>query len=179
MKRIFLPLFIVALFTSCSSLKVSYDYDKSAPFATYKTYQFTSEALSLPIQEISRQRLITAIENELVLKGFTKSEKPDVLIDIKVKAKEMQTATANTSGGYYGRGYRYGYGGGFSTTTINYDSYTEGTVFIDMIDAAKSQLVWQGRAVKTIDPDLSPEKREANINNGVKQVFYQYPPKSK
>jgi hypothetical protein len=111
------------------------------------------------------------------MKGFTKSDKPDVLIVVKIKAKEVQTATANTSGGYgYGR-WGYGYGGGFSTTTINYDSYTEGTVFVDMIDAAKKQMVWQGRAVGTVNPDLSPEKREANIKNGMTQVFYNYPPK--
>ena len=54
-------------------------------------------------------------------KGFTKSENPDVLIDLKLTAQTKQTATANTSGGY-GYGYRYGWGGGFSTTTINYDS---------------------------------------------------------
>jgi hypothetical protein len=185
MKRLFLPLFIMLLFTSCESIKVSYDYDKSAQFASYKTYQFTKEALSIPIQEITRQRLLTAIESELALKGLKKSDNPDVLIDIKVRAKEKQTATANTTGtggyGYGGYGgYRYGgWGGGFSTTTINYDSYTEGTVFIEMIDSAKNQLVWQGRAVGTVQEDITPEKRETNIKNGVKQVFMQYPPKGK
>jgi hypothetical protein len=176
MKHLFLQIIILAVLVSCTSVKVSYDYDKTAPFPTYKTYQFTQEVGSLPIGDLNRSRLVSAIENELALKGFTKSDKPDVFIDIKIKAKEKQNATANTSGGY-GHGYRYGWGGGFSTTTINYDSYTEGTVFIDMIDATKNQLVWQGRAVRTFDPDLTAEKREANIKEGAKQVFMQYPPK--
>jgi hypothetical protein len=179
MKHLFLPIFVLALLSSCASLKVTQDYDKTAPFATYKTYQFTPEVASLPVGDLNRSRLVAAVETELAAKGFTKSDKPDVLIDLKVKAKEIQTATANTTGGYggYGRGYRYGWGGGFSTTTINYDSYTEGTVFFDMIDVAKNQLVWQGRAVGTFEPDLSAEKREANIKNGTHQVFMQYPPK--
>ena len=176
MKRLILPIILLLILSSCASLKITYDYDKTAPFASYKTYQFTPEVASLPISDLNKGRLISALETELAAKGFTKSEKPDVLIDVKIKSKEIQTATANTTGGY-GRGYRYGWGGGFSTTTINYDSYTEGTVFIDMIDAAKNQLVWQGRAVGTFDPDLSSEKRGANIKNGTKQVFMQYPPK--
>ena len=179
MKQLILPILALALLSSCTSLKVTQDYDKTAPFSTYKTYQFTQEVASLPVSDINKSRLTTAVETEMAAKGFTKSDKPDVLIDIKVKTKEIQTATANTSGtgGYYGRGYRYGWGGGFSTTTINYDSYTEGTVFFDMIDVAKNQLVWQGRAVGTFEPDLSAEKREANIKNGTHQVFMQYPPK--
>ncbi len=74
-------------------------------------------------------------------------------------------------------GYRYGYGGGFSTTTINYDTYTDGTLFIDMIDATKKQLVWQGRGTKTFDENASQQRREENINYAVKQIFVTYPPK--
>ena len=35
------------------------------------------DALNLNIEELNRKRLITAIENELSLKGFTKSDNPD------------------------------------------------------------------------------------------------------
>jgi hypothetical protein len=37
-------------------------------------------------------------------------------------------------------------------------------------------LVWQGRGVGTIDPTSSPEKKEKNINEGVKMIFAKYPP---
>ena len=68
-------------------------------------------------------------------------------------------------------------GGRFSTTTINYDTYVDGTLFVDMIDAKKNQLVWQGRGTKTVDPDASQKKREENINYAVKLIFEKYPPK--
>ena len=161
---------------SCSSIKVTSDFDKTAGFANYKTYAFTPEAQSLPLDDINRGRILTAIENELAAKGFTKAENPDVLIDVNIKAEKQTTATATNTGGYYGRGYRYGYGGGFSTTTINYDTYVDGTLFIDMIDASKKQLVWQGRGTKTLDPEATPQKREENINYAVKQIFTKYPP---
>jgi hypothetical protein len=174
MKKLLFPIFLLFVAASCATIKVSSDFDKAANFSGYKTYAFTPEALNLNIEELNRKRLITAIENELSLKGFTKAEKPDILIDIKVSGEKIQTATATNMGGY-GYGYRYGWGGG--TTTINYDSYVEGTVFVNMIDASKNEVVWQGRGVGTIDPDASAEKREKNINYAVKQIFTKYPPK--
>lgn len=177
MKRILLYSIVLLTAVSCSSIKVSSDFDKTAGFASYKTYAYTTEALGLAINDINKTRIFNAIDAELSAKGFTKSENnPDVWIDIQLKAEKKQTATATTSGGY-GYGYRYGWGGGFSTTQINYDTYTDGTLFIDMIDASKKQLVWQGRGTKTVDPDASQEKRESNINYAVKQIFMRYPPK--
>lgn len=177
-KLVILVSFLIAA-ASCSTIKVSSDFDRTAGFASYKTYAFTAEALNLPLDDINKNRVLNAVEAELTAKGFTKvADDPDVLIDINIKAVQQTTATASTSGtgGYYGRGYRYGYGGGFSTTTINYDTYTDGTMFIDMIDAQKQQLVWQGRGTKTLDPDASPQKREDNIDYAVKQIFTKYPP---
>ena len=179
-KLIFLSIVILTA-VSCSTIKVTSDFDKTAPFASYKTFAFTNEALGLQINDLNRNRLLTAIETELAAKGFTKSEtNPDVWIDMQLRGEEIQTATATTTGGYpgygYGYGYRYGWGGGFSTTTIDYDTYVEGTLFIDMIDAKKKQLVWQGRGTKTLEPDASQQKREENINYAVKQIFMKYPP---
>jgi len=177
MKKAFYLILLAVIAASCATLKVTSDYDKSANFAEFKTYNFTAEAFALPITDLNRDRLISAIEAELSAKGFTKSETPDVLIDLVLKAETKQTATAtSTGGGYYGAGYRYG-GGGFSTTTINYDSYQEGTLFVDMIDAKKLQLVWQGRGVGTMNPDASTKKREANIQGVAKMIFAKYPPK--
>jgi hypothetical protein len=179
MRKLTFLLFILIVAASCSSVKVSSDFDKSAGFASYKTYTFTPEAKKLEgVNDLNRNRLLSAIETELAAKGFTKAEtNPDVLIDIQLKGEQKQTATATNSGGRYGYGYRYGYGGGFSTTTINYDTYVDGTLFVDMIDAKKNQLVWQGRGTKTVDPDASQKKREENINYAVKLIFEKYPPK--
>jgi hypothetical protein len=177
MKKTTILLLLLIVAASCSTVKISSDYDKTVGFESYKTYAFTPEAMSLPLNDLNRNRILNAVSTELTAKGFTKQEtNPDVLIDIKVKAEQKQTATATTNGGY-GYGYRYGWGGGFSTTTINYDNYTDGTMFIDMIDASKKQLVWQGRGTKTIDPDASQQKREDNINYAIKQIFMKYPPK--
>jgi hypothetical protein len=179
MKRLFFVLVIAGL-SACSSLKVSYDFDGQTDFSKFKTYAFSEDALKLPVGDLNRDRILKAVETELAAKGFTKSETPDALIDLHVKAEQKVDATATTTPTYgYGGPWRYGYGGGYSTTQINYNEYVEGTLFVNLVDASIQKIVWQGRATKTLDEDASPEKREQNINSAVKQIFTKYPPKKK
>jgi hypothetical protein len=177
MKKLLLPVLLMLLASSCASIRVSSDYDKTAPFSVYKTYAYAPEAMNLNISELNKRRLIDALDKELQLKGFTLSDQPDVLIDLKFNAQTKQSATTNTATPYGGRYYGYRWRSSFATTTVSYENYTEGTLFIEMIDAAKKQLVWQGRGIKTLDPDASYKKRESNINSAVKTIVELYPPK--
>jgi hypothetical protein len=186
MKRIVLFVMVWMLLAACGpSIKVTYDYDGQADFAKYKTYAFSEDALKLPVNDLNRDRVLKAVETEMAAKGFTKSDNPDVWIDLHIKAEKKTEATATTTGtgmyggGYYGGPWRYGYGGGFSTTQINYNDYIEGTLFVNMVDKASEKIVWQGRGTKTLDEDASTEKREANIKTGVNKIFTKYPPAKK
>lgn len=174
MKKIILSFSVALILYSCSSISVSYDYDKDANFTAYKTYGYTAEALALGIGDLNRDRLLKAIDAEMAARGFTKSDSPDALVDLIVKAQERTQATATNTGGYYGR---YGWGGGMSTTTINYDQYVDGTLFVNFIDKSTEKMVWQGRATKTLDENASPQKKETNINNAVKMIFTKFPVK--
>ena len=176
MRRNLLLIFTVSLIAACSGITVSSDYDRDANFPSYKTYAFTADAEQLPVGDIDRKRIVDAVASELAKEGFTKSDQPDVWIDLKIAAQQKQSATATNSGGY-GAGYGYRWGGGFSTTTINVENYVEGTLFIDMIDVSKKQLVWQGRAVKTLDENTTAERKEKKIKYAIQQVFLKYPPK--
>ena len=170
-------LFILSIaLIACSSITTSYDYDKTVDFTKYKTYNFTEEAKKFGIQELNRDRLLAAIDAEMTKRGFTKSESPDVLIDLigKTGAKNHRHSHLLPAGCMYGYG-RYGYGGGFSTTTVNYDDYTEGTLFINVVDKGTEKIVWQGRGTKTLNETASPEKREANIKNGVAMIYQKFP----
>ena len=134
--------------------------------------------MKMGLNQLNRDRVISAVETEMAAKGFTKAEAGDVILDIRIKGEEVQTATATTSGSPYGYGYgRWGYGGGFSTTTVNYDKYVEGTLFVTLVDKATEKIVWQGTGTKTVDENASAQKREENINYAVKQIFTNYPPK--
>jgi hypothetical protein len=171
---------VLLAFMACSTVKVAYDYDKQADFSKYKTYVISEETMKMTgVNQLNRDRIIAAVEAQMAAKGFTKSDNADVILDVRVKGKEVQTATATTTGGYgYGYG-RWGYGGGFSTTQVNYDSYTEGTMFVTLVDKATEKIAWQGTGTKTLDENASPEKREKNIDYAVSQIFTNYPPGAK
>src|SRR5688572_9636984 len=146
MNRIILVL-LLAVMVGCSSVKISSDFDGQVDFSKYKTYAFSEDAMKLPVGDLNRDRLLRAVEAELTAKGFSKSETPDVLIDMNVKAQQKMDATATSTPTYgYGGPWRYGYGGGFSTTQINYNEYIEGTLFVNMVDKTSEKIVWQGRA---------------------------------
>lgn len=172
---LFMLIAFVLILSACSTVKVAYDFDKQVDFSKYKTYTLSEESMKMAgVNQLNRDRIITAVESQLAAKGFTKAENADVIVDVRLKGEEIQTATATTSGGYgYGR---WGYGGGFSTTQVNYDKYVEGTLFITLIDKATEKIAWQGTGTKTVDENASPEKREQNIDYAVSQIFTKYPP---
>jgi hypothetical protein len=179
MKRNFAFLSVLLLLAACSGLKVSYDYDKQADFTKYKTYKLAEEVYQSNIPQLDRDRIIRAVESELEKRGFTKSDTPDAIIDFHVKLQQQQSATATTYGAYGGYGgmgpYRYGFSPGFSTTSIDVNTYVEGTLFVNIVDREMQKIVWQGRGTKTLDENASAEKREANINKAVTYMFQKYP----
>lgn len=177
MKRILLTAVVALVFGACASIQVSYDYDKQADFAKYKTYAFSEESLNLPINQLIRDRIVAAVEAEMTAKGFSKSDSPDALVHLLVKTAQRTEAVANTTGGYgYGYG-RYGWSGGMSTTRVDYNEYTDGTLIVSLVDKAAEKIFWMGTATKTIDENASPEKRDKSISDAVKQIFMKYPPK--
>jgi hypothetical protein len=179
----FLIIPVLFAFMACSTVKVAYDYDKQADFSKYKTYVISEETLKMEgVNQLNRDRIIAAVEKQMAAKGFTKAENADVILDVRIKGEEIQTATATSTGGYGGYGYgygRWGYGGGFSTTTVNYDKYVEGTLFVTLVDKATEKIAWQGTGTKTVEENASAEKREQNIDYAVTQIFTNYPPGAK
>src|SRR5689334_1703997 len=117
MKHITIYVLILTLFSCSSTLKTSFDYDKEANFSKYKTYNYAKESMNIPVQESNKKRLIEAIDHEMTKRGFTKSESPDVVIDLLVKTQEKQNVVTSTNG-VWGYGYGYGYGPGFTTPHI-------------------------------------------------------------
>ena len=175
MKIFYYALFIFAV-VACSSVTTSFDYDKSVDFTKFKTYQFTEHTQKFPeINSLDRDRVLAAIDAEMAKRGYTKSDSsPDVLVDVFVKTEEEMTATATNTGGYGRWGYGYGWGGG-GTTYVDYNKYTKGTLFISLVDRSTEKIAWQGRGTKTLNENVKPEKKEANIKSAITAIFMKYP----
>jgi hypothetical protein len=174
MKVFYYVLFTFAI-AACASVTTSFDYDKSADFSKYKTYAYTEHTQKLPeINSLDRDRILAAIDSEMAKKGYTKSDSnSDVLVDVFLKTEEEMTATATNTGGYGRWGYGYGWGGG--TTHVDYNKYTKGTMFISLVDSSTEKIVWQGRGTKTLNENVKPEKKEANIKSAITMIFAKYP----
>jgi len=174
---------VLILAGGCSSpLKVSTDYDKAVDFTKYKTFGFYQlQDKSGAVSQLNQNRIIDAVKKQMVAKGFTENDaNPDVLVNVVAIFKDKQQVTANTN--YYGYGgyYRpYAWGGGMASGTTTYSTYDykDGTLMIDVIDAAKKQLIWQGTGNKEIDkPSKNPDQA---INEAVQKIMASFPPGSK
>ena len=73
MKKLLFLSIILATAVSCSSVKVTSDFDSTANFASYKTYAFTDEALNIQLDDLNKTRLLNAISTELAAKGLYES----------------------------------------------------------------------------------------------------------
>ena len=161
--------------------KTSYDYDKSASFTGYKTYA-QKEGTKVG-QQLIDDRIVAAIDKELAAKGLTKSEaNPDLVVVYHVafdKEKDISTYSSGYGGGYGPYGYGWGGGWGGSTTNTTVRDILVGTMVIDMADASKKQVVWRGMGVKEVNTTANPEKRDKSINEAVKKILKNFPPKVK
>jgi hypothetical protein len=174
---------LVLLMASCApSLKVSYDFDKSIDFKTYKTYSFYNLQTSGSVSQLNADRIVNAIRAEMSKKGFTEtSTNPDLMVNAVTILKDKQTTTASTN--YYGYGgmYRpYGYYGGMGATgytTVSTYEYKDGSLIIDVVDAKTDKMIWQGSGNKDIDK--APKNPEEVINAAVAQIMANFPPGTK
>src|SRR6476620_1343295 len=169
-----LPLLLLFVLGSCSSVQVASDYDNKANFSTYKSYAFSKKGIDkVEISDLDKRRILRAIEDEMTAKGFTKSETPDLLVNFFTKSTEQ--LNVNQYGPSWGWGWGFGpmaYWGGTSVYTN-----TEGRLFIDLVDAKTKQLVWQGEGAGILTKD--PERKDEVIKDFVNKILAQYPPGSK
>ncbi|MGL2966493.1 DUF4136 domain-containing protein [Flavobacterium sp. XGLA_31] len=176
MKKLFFIPVVFFIMTSCSSVRVNYDYDKKVDFKPYKTYAFLKSGIDkVEISDLDKKRIMHAIDDALSAKGFTKSESPDLLINFFTKEREQVDVNQFSAGWGYGWGYGwnpYFWGG---NTYVN--RYTEGTLYIDLIDAKKKELIWQGEGEGALTKDT--DRKDEVIKEFVTKILEQYPPQKK
>ncbi|MDG1251784.1 MAG: DUF4136 domain-containing protein [Flavobacteriaceae bacterium] len=173
MKNITL-LLITFILSSCTSIKVFSDYDRNIDFSNYETFAyFKPEIDKVDISDLDKRRILMALDSEMNLKGLSKSETPDLLIGFTTKAKEqIYVNTGNNFSWGWGWGFNpwfWGNGGYNSVTTR-----TEGTLYVNIIDAATKQLIWQGKGRGGINEFM--KNRDERISLFVHEIVENYPP---
>lgn len=167
-----LPLALLFLVASCSSVRVTSDYDTTIDFSNYKTFAFYKKGIDkVDISDLDKRRILKAVESELLALGFSKSENPDVLVNIFTKSRQKVDVYNDPM--YFGWHPWY-YGSNFG---MHISKYTEGTLFIDLIDAHKKELAWQGIGSGALNISGNVAKKEERIKQFVAEIMAKYPPK--
>jgi hypothetical protein len=165
-------LMLLFIATSCTSVKVAADYDKTANFSDYKTFAFYKTGIDkAEINDIDKRRILRAIEAEMLVKGFSKSENPDMLVSIFTKSRK-EVNIHNNNFGFYGYSWRWSPYYWQNQSTVSQS--TQGDLYIDLIDAKKKELVWQGQGSGYLTQNTN--KKEERIKEFVSKILEKYPP---
>ncbi len=161
---------LIFLLTSCNVIRVNSDFNNKINFSDYKTYAFSKKGVDeAEINDIDKKRILNAIDVELSSKGLRKSAiDPDIMINFFTKSNKK----INYYPGY--DQYPSGLAIGPWYNNYYYHNYTEGVLFIDMVDYKKNELIWQG-----IGKGFIPTKRgkkEEQIKLFVNKILLQFPP---
>ncbi|MCM4159559.1 DUF4136 domain-containing protein [Antarcticibacterium flavum] len=178
----FLKITIVVLlfavtFVSCNSVRVASDYDQQVDFNQYQTYAFFKPGIDkAEISDLDKKRILRAIETEMAAKGFTKSEDPDMLVSIFTKTRENINVYNHHMMGWGGLGWGYGWGWNpwFWGPQTSVNTNSEGTLYIDFVDAERKELVWQGMGSAVLAKKV--DRKQERINEIVKKMLETYPP---
>ena len=161
---------LIFLLTSCNAIRVSSDYNNKINFSNYKTYAFSKNGIDdAEINDIDKKRILNAIDVELSSKGLRKSAiDPDIMINFFTKS--------NKKINYY-PGYDY-YSTGLAISpwynNYYYQNYTEGVLFIDIVDYKNNELIWQGIGKGYIPSKR--DKKEEQIKLFVNKILLPFPP---
>lgn len=175
--------------SACASLpQVRTSYDRSADFAQYKTFAFMSPLATDRggYQSLVSQELKVATRREMEARGLRMDDgAPQLLINFnaalvdKTRVSSMPVLV-NGGLGFYGGSY-YGYRRGAYLPWPQYvdqtivSTYKEGTLNIDVIDAARKQLVWEGVVTDSSVTQEELANLPASLSNAVKAAFAKYP----
>ena len=174
---------IPALLAGCATVgpKIRIDYDRGADFHAYRSYGFPAE---LGTDRGGYSTLITnyfkqAVDREMQSRGYYFSaENPDLLVnfftDVRDVADIRSSPTIWFGHGYYG--YRYGLYGAWPlyASDVSTVRYKVGTANIDVVDAERQQLVWEGVAEGRLTKEAMRDPQAA-IANVVAELFRRYP----
>lgn len=186
--RLFVLIMIVALVTACASEpRVRSMYDDHVNFSGYQTYNFVGpiEIENPDFSELIRLQYSAAIEQQMLERGYSKADNPDILIDVSVDLKDMTSApklakrrpryphdrpttACPSSGDYNGQVTRFVSSSGSLTTLCE---FKQGSVSVDMVGMDLNRTIWTGTLLVRIAENERPVYLIQNIVNDTSLLF--------
>jgi hypothetical protein len=173
-----LGMVFIALTAGCSGMSISSDYDpaKTEEMKTYKTYAW----LPAPRERVRGSALVGkrvqfVADQVLQDKGYQLAGQSaaDFMIGWHgALDKKLSYSTVNS---YYGYGWGYWSGTGYSQTYVT--EYKVGTLILDIVDAGDNELAWRGIASAEVYPQADEDYRNRQIEAAVRKMLDRFPPK--
>lgn len=159
---------LFVLVSTASAQKVDTDFDHHADFSGYKTFKWLRDPrINNPI---AKQRVMDDINKQLEAKGWQMvTGNADVSVVANAATQEQHTLNTFYDGF---PGWRWNWAG---STTTTVDTYTVGTLVVDLFDSKTKQAIFRATATDTISD--KQEKNDEKIDKSVEKMFAKFPPK--
>ena len=148
--------------------EVQFDYDRSANFKAYKTYQWVNTDLIQVSDQLLDRNIKRAVDAQLAGKGVRRVESGgDLAIGYQTAiSKEKQFDGLPSAPPWWGT---------WGNTRVTSSTIEIGKLVIVVFDPASKQLVWRGSASKTLDINEDPDKNYRNLEKAMAKLFKNYP----
>jgi hypothetical protein len=192
MLRNLAPLSLLMLLTACATtppapvvdFKPGYDFGAVRKIAFYDQSGLVTGNHPVPISDMTRDRIDSALEQALRAKGFEILERKDagqaqlliswtLITDDKTEVRTYGTPGFGVGFGRYNRYSMYNCWG-CAQTEVSVKNYTEGTFIVDMIDPKLQRSVWRGSIQSRLKSQ--PENDQAKYNAAADNIFASFPP---
>jgi hypothetical protein len=180
--RLFALTAVASLLAACATTRAPDIRINSAPDAKFESYGSFGFPEQTGTDRGGYSTLITnyfktAVREQMEKRGYRYvDENPDLLVNFYVNVRERTEVRSTPSLGYGYYGYRYGLYGAWPLYERDVDTvtYPIGTANIDIVDAKRKQLIWEGVAEGRIrSQDM--EQPQATINSVVAQLYERFP----
>jgi hypothetical protein len=156
---------------------VQFDYDRSANFNAYKTYQWVDYRRVDVGDQILDRDIKRAVDEQLAGKGLRRVESGgDLLVGYEASISQEKEFDGLDSGWGGGPPWWGPWGRTSGNTRVTSSTIDVGKLVIGLFDPATKQLVWRGAASKTLDLKKDPDKNYRMLEKAMAKLFRNYPP---
>lgn len=163
---------LLFLGTAAFAQDVQFDYDRTANFGSYRTYQWVERPIASGDQLLD-QDIKRAVDAQLAGKGL---RRVDTGGDLQISYQAAISKEKQFDG--FGWGGPRGFGG-FDNARVTTSTIEVGELVIQIFDPGARRLVWRGSASKTLDLNKDPDKNYRTLEKAMSKLFRNYPPRGK
>ncbi|MFC3152800.1 DUF4136 domain-containing protein [Litoribrevibacter euphylliae] len=167
---------LALILSACSTFNVSTDYNPKLTTDHWKNYRWQLADISPKDpydSDLTRQRIVNAMNKELQAKGFNLTENKTAdfhisyffLVEPKIDVHRFYNHRCPWVGCSHARYETY------------VDEYQYGSIIVDIHDGTTNELQWRGIVGSRVSEGATPQEREETIGLAITELMKAFPPK--